>query len=168
MIKFTTAAIAASLIFAAPAFAADEHHPENSEAAQSSAAVPDAAATVRKMQGNVRKMQAQLERMAKAKTDEQRQTIMLEHMKTMHENMDLAHSMEGGDMACDMMRGGKMGGHMDMMHKGGMGGMGMMGGEGRAEASPDRMQQLEKRLDMMQMMMEQMMRHQEGAPAPMK
>jgi len=145
-------AIAASLAFATPAFAEDAHHPEQ---AQETGAAPaesaaEAAKTVQKMQDNVKKMPAQLDRIAAAKTDEERQKAMAEHMRTMQENMKMA----GGMMGCPMMGGGMMG----------KGGMGMMGGGAQPGGSPERMQQMEKCMDMMQMM-----GRQEGQqPMPMK
>ena len=151
MNKITLTAIAAALAFSAPVFADDAHHPEKAAEAKSAPVQP--APQVRKMQDNVKRMQAQLERIAKAKTGEEQQKAMAEHMQTMQENMSMARGMQGGMMPCPMMEGG----------------MGMMGGG--ATGTPERMQQMEKRMDMMQMMMEQMMRRQEGAPmapAPMK
>ena len=169
MNKFAMTAIATALAFSAPAFAEDAHHPEKAGEAKSAPAQP--APQVRKMQENVRKMPAQLDRIAKAKSDEARHKAMAEHMQTMQENMKMAHDMKAGMMDCPMMEGGMMGkGGMAAMHGGmmGKGGMGMMAGGAAPAAAPDRMQQMEKRIDMMQMMMEQMMRRQEGAlPAPM-
>ena len=171
MNKIVLASIAASLAFATPAFADDAHHPEKGQEAQASAAktgtkTPEQA--VKKMQDNVKIMQAQLDRIAKAKTDQERQKAMAEHMQTMQENMKMARGMHSGKMGCMMMEGGMMGGGMGMMGKGGMG-MGMMGDGMQSGGSPEHMQQMEKRMDMMQMMMEQMMRRQEGQqPMPMK
>ena len=170
MNKFAMTAIAASLAFAAPVFAEEAHHPEKAGEVKVAPAQP--APQVKKMQDNVKKMPAQLDRIARAKTDEARQKAMAEHMQTMQENMKMAHDMKAGMMMdCPMMEGGMMGkGGMAAMHGGmmGKGGMGMMGGGAAPADAPDRMQQMEKRMDMMQMMMEQMMRRQDGtAPAPM-
>ncbi|MBU1603275.1 MAG: hypothetical protein KKA74_14780 [Gammaproteobacteria bacterium] len=133
-----------SLATALPAVADDAHHPEQAAASQS-------AQTIKGMQANVRKMQTQLERIAKAKTDDERQKAMAEHMRTMQENMQMASGM----MGCPMM--GMMGqGGMGMMGQGGMGMMGqggMMGSGGPMGGADDRMQQMEKRMDMMEMMM---------------
>jgi len=174
MNKFAMTAIAAALAFSAPVFAEEAHHPEKAGEATSAPAQP--APQVKKMQDNVKKMPAQLDRIAKAKTAEARQKAMAEHMQTMQENMKMAHEMKAGMiMDCPMMAGGMMGkGGMGMMGGGmmGKGGMGMMGGGAAPADAPDRMQQMEKRMDMMQMMMEQMMRRPEGAasaaPMPMK
>ena len=161
-------AIATALAFSAPVFADDAHHPEQAAAAKSAPA--PLAPQVKKMRDNVKKMPAQLDRVAKAKTDAERQKAMAEHMQTMQENMHMARGMQAGMMMdCPMMEGGMMGkGGMGMM---GRGGMGMMGGGAAPADAPDRMQQMEKRMDMMQMMMEQMIRRQDGsgpAPVPMK
>lgn len=169
MNRITMTAIAASLAFAAPVFADDAHHPEKAAEAKSAPAQP--APQIRKMQDNVKKMPAQLDRIAKAKTDEARHKAMAEHMQTMQENMKMAHYMKAGMMDCPMMEGGMMGkGGMGMMHGEMMGkpGMDMKAGDAAAAIPADRMQQMEKRMDMMQGMMEQMMRRQDGAaPAPM-
>ena len=84
MQKLAMTAIAASLAFATPAFADDAHHPEKGQETKAAPAKPAAktAPTVRKMQDNVKKMQAQLDRIAKATTDEERQEAMAEHMQT--------------------------------------------------------------------------------------
>ncbi|MDZ4254661.1 MAG: hypothetical protein U1A72_18990, partial [Sulfuritalea sp.] len=76
MKKFAMTAIAASLAFAAPVFAEEAHHPEKAGETKSAPAQP--APQVKKMQDNVKKMPAQLDRIAKAKTDEARQKAMAE------------------------------------------------------------------------------------------
>ncbi len=155
MDKFAITAIVTALMFSVPVFADVAHHPEKVVGANS-APVP-LAPQVKTMQDNVQRMSAQLDRIAKAKTDEARHKAMAEHMQSMMENMKMAHEMKAG-----MMEGGMAGkGGMAAMHGGKMG-----GGAGPDDAS-GRMQQMEKRLDMMQMM-----RRQEGAaataPMPMK
>ena len=138
MNKLAITVIAASLAFATPAFAEEAHHPEKAQGAAAAPAVP-----VKKMQDNVKKMHAQLERIGKAKNDAERQKLMAEHMQTMQENMMAAKGMMGdGMMGCSMMKDG----------------MGMMPPGQSADAAPtaQRMQQMEKRMDMMQTMMEQM------------
>ena len=153
MNKLAMTAIAASLAFAAPVFADDAHHPEKAQEAKAAPAKPEQ--TVKKMQDNVKKMQGQLDRIAKAKSDDERQKAMAEHMRTMQENMQMARGMQAGMMSCPMMEGGMMG-------KGGMGmmGGGMMGGPQAGGA--ERMQQMERRMDMMQMMMQSNMGKPQG------
>jgi hypothetical protein len=145
----TLTAIAASLLLALPAVAEEAHHPEQktdavptTQAPATPAAKPPAAAQpVQQMQANVKKMDAQLKRIAKEKNEAERNRLLGEHMQTMRENMMLAGGMAGG---CPMMGSG-----MGMM----MGpGAGMMMGPGDMM---ERMQQMEKRMDMMQMMLEQ-------------
>ncbi|HJV26782.1 MAG TPA: hypothetical protein VJ673_13930 [Aromatoleum sp.] len=146
--------LALSLAAAWPAWAEDAHHPDTAAAgaAVTPAFVAAPEKTVQKMRDNAAKMQSQLDALAAAKTPEERQRLLMEHMETMRENMMLGHQMaggEGGPMSCDMMGG------TGMMHGGGM----MMGREA-AGTSPgamaERMHQMEKRMDMMQMMMERM------------
>jgi len=158
MNKLLASAIAASLALTNPAWADDAHHPEK---AQEAAAPAKPAATragaktepaVQKMQANLKTMKAQLDRIAAARTDAERRQAIAEHLQTMQDNMRLAQGMAGGMMmGCPMMEGGMMGGGM------------MMGGGDMAE----RMQQMEKRMDMMQMMLERMAPRPE-APAPGK
>jgi hypothetical protein len=124
-----------------PAFAEEAHHPEQAgkgPVAEVTTPASAAAPTVKKMQDNARKMQVQLERIAKTKNAAERERLVGEHMQTMHENLQLARGLGAPGMGCPMM------------------GMGMMGGDAGAEPMMGRMQQLEKRMDMMQMMMEQM------------
>lgn len=114
------------------------------------------------MQERHKKMQAQMERLSKTKDPKERQKILDEHWKTMHEGMDMM--MGRGGMGRGMMMGG-----MGMMGPGGggMGPGGRMGpGGGMGPMSPEMMDQrqrrMEQRMDMMQMMMDQMMQHQRG------
>lgn len=133
----TLTALAASLLLALPAVAEEAHHPEQkTDAVQ---AAKPAAKPLQRMQTNVKKMDAQLKRIANEKNETERNRLLGEHMQTMRESMMLAGGMAAG---CPMMGSG-----MGMMMGPGM----MMGSGDMAE----RMQQMEKRMDMMQMMMEQ-------------
>ena len=148
MKKLLIGSIVAGLLMGTPVvYADDAHHPDQTGrtgkvAAPASA---DGEKVTQKMQENGKKMQAQLGRIRDAKDPEARQKLMMEYMQTMHENMMLGRSMMRGMMDCGMMKGGMM-------------------GEGEAGASPDalmgRMNEMEKRMDMMQMMMEQMTKPQ--------
>jgi len=161
--KKTLTTLAAALMLAAPAWAVDEHHPEQ----QAGAAAQSPEKAVERMQENATKMQVQLDRIAKAGTPEERQKLLMEHMQTMRENMMLGQQVAmGSGMNCPMM--GMMGGGMGGMMGGGMMGGGMMGPGGAGpdpQAMMNRMQQMERRMDMMQMMMERQM-GAPGKPAP--
>ena len=166
-------AIALLCALALPAWADDAHHPEATPAAPAAtASAPQSqAATVKQLRANVKKLQAQLGRLSKAGSDAQRQPLLAEYLRTLHENMALAESLGGEGMECPMMEGGMPHpmGH-EMNHGMGQGMMPMMGGSeaGRGDASmAERMQRLEKRMDMMQMMMERM-GGAPAAPAPAK
>lgn len=138
---FIVVAITATFGFTAPAFAVDEHHPEN-VAAPPKAPDQSSQVTVKEMQENVKKMRAQLDRVANAKTDAEKQKVLAEHMHTMQDNMKKARSIEGSmGMGCPMM------------------GKGMMEDGVPAE----RMQMMERRMDMM----EQMLKQQGRDAAPM-
>lgn len=136
----------AALALAAPAFAEDAHHVDEATAVPVAAA-QNPEANLQQMQGNVKKMQTQLDRLSRTKDSEQRQKLLGEHMQTMRESMMLGHEMAGGGMA---MAGAGM--PMD--------GACMMGGQGMAmlhEATLDRLQQMERRMDMMQTVLDQVL-----------
>jgi len=102
-------------------------------AAAASVAPPDHLAH---MDMQTKTMQAMHEKMMSAKTPEERNKLMVEHMKSMQDGMKM---MEG--MASPGMQG----------MQGGMSGMGGMGGMGAHHAM------MEKRMAMMQTMMKMMM-----------
>jgi hypothetical protein len=134
-----------------PVLAVDAHHPDQ----KIGAAAPAADQTIQKMQANTKRMQTQLEQMAKSKDPIQRQKLMQEHMQTMQENMMAGKSMVGGMTDCPMMKDGMMGG-----------GMGMSGSD---DMTAKRLEMMEKRMDMRQMMMQTNMgKPQDGTENPAK
>ncbi|MES2226807.1 MAG: hypothetical protein V4540_03440 [Pseudomonadota bacterium] len=80
------------------------------------------------------------QKMAAAKTSEERAALMKDHMKTMHDGMGMMGQMRGGMM----------------------GGTGMESGKGEMRMDPEMMK---RRMDMMEMMM-QMMMDREGMKPP--
>jgi len=114
---------------------------------QSAAAKPAMSMDMEKhmsqMQARMKAMQAQMDTIRNTKDPKERQKLMQEHMQAMQANMK-------------MMRG--------------MGGPMMMGGGPMAGMDPKNQQEMMgHRMDMMQMMMEQMMQHQQMMqPAPAK
>ena len=95
-----------------------------------------------KMQGNMKAMQAQMDKIHKTTDPKERQKLMQAHMTAMQENMKAMRGMGG-----PMMKGGGEHGGMkdgDMMK---------------------RHEMMANRMDMMQMMMEQMMQHDHAAMA---
>lgn len=90
------------------------------------------------------------QKMMGAKTPEERSALMGEHMKVMQDGMSMMNMMKGSGMAGAGMGGGGMGGSQDNKSM-----------PGNME---DRQQMTEKRMDMMQMMM-QMMMDTQSAPA---
>ena len=101
------------------------------------------------MQGSMKKLQAQMDKIHRTTDAKERQRLMQEHMQAMQENMKAMRGM-GGPMT------GMMGGKSGAM------GSGMMGGEQMAPGMKDgdmnkRQDMTGKRMDMMQMMMEQML-----------
>jgi len=98
-------------------------------------------------------MQEMHEKMMNAKTPEERNALMADHMKAMQDGMGMMKGMSG------------MGGKGPM---GGMGGMGAMADpKGMPTDMDKRQRMMEQRMDTMQMMMEMMMdRLPPQPPAP--
>jgi hypothetical protein len=163
--KMLVPILAAALGAATPAFAVEEHHPEQEKKPEAVApAKPaDVGKTTERMKENLKKMEGQVEKIRKARDAKERDRLLSEHMQTMRDNMMMGQSMMEGGMG--MMGGGMMGPGMMEQCMRMMGGMGMMGGGMGPEAMMGRMQQMEKRMDMMQMMMEQMLKSH-GQPDP--
>ena len=113
------------------------------------------------MDARMKLMQEQMRRIRETKSPEVRATLLREHMHTMMEQMRAMSAM-GGRMMSGMMPRGMMGGQVMGQ---GMMGHGMMGGGNRNAPSAQQCQrmqdrardQMQNRLDMMQLMMEQMM-----------
>jgi hypothetical protein len=100
------------------------------------------------MQESMKAMQAQMDRIHKTTDGKERQKLMQEHMQAMQNNMKAMRDM-GGPM---MMGDGDCGGMMMGGKKGGMADGDMM----------KRVEMTEERMDMMQMMMEQMMQRDQA------
>lgn len=101
------------------------------------------------MRASMKKMQEQMAKIRSTSDPAERQKLMAEHMATMREAMGTMMKTDGSGMG--MMPGG-----------------GMMRGDAKKstiEQEPNymrgRMGMMEQRVDMMQMMMEQMMQHQD-------
>ena len=131
-------AMAASV---APAWAAshtqqDAHHPAGSASAPKAKAIPGKSnPAMARTDAQMKAMQEMHDKMMAAKTPEERNALMVEHMKTMQDGMAMMSGMSSGAM------GGKPG-----------------------DASM-RNQMMEKRMDMMQTMMQMMMDRMPAAPA---
>ena len=125
--------------------------PMGSAAAQSMAK-PDAMGKMdmSKMDAQMKQMRDMHEKMMAAKTPEDRNKLMAEHMKTMQDGMKMMEGMGGAGMS-----------GMD-----GMKGMGdMKGGQGAAGDMTGHHQMMDKRMEMMQSMMQMMMDRMPAAPA---
>jgi hypothetical protein len=175
MSKLIVPLAAAAIALTVPlAFAMDEketlHRDRNESlivAQQTSPDVPDPSGKdmeeqMQKMQEHMKEMQAQMEKIRQTTDPKERQRLMQEHMQGMGEQMQMMQGMGG----CMMMRG-MMGGRQQSTatpgKKGGMDCPMMKGGDpGRGQ------EMMEQRMDMMQMMMEQMLQHQEEAQAKPK
>ena len=122
-----------------------EHHPEGAVPAAAATKAPGKSMGAEKMAAmdqRMKDMQAMHEKMMSAKTPEERQALMAEHMKMMQDGMAMMKQM-GGMSKMAGMQGGK-----------GMSGM------------TDRQQMMEKRMDMMESMMQMMMDRMQSPMAP--
>ena len=98
------------------------------------------------MDAHMAKMNALHEKMASAATPEERQSVMEDQRQEMQRGMTMMHDMHRGDMP---LAGA---------------GMGKSGQMGKPTDPKAQIQMMEKRIDMMQMMMQSMM-HQQGTMA---
>ena len=122
-----------------------EHHPEGAAPATAAKKAPGQSIGPEKMAAmdqRMKDMQAKHEKMMSAKTPEERQALMAEHMKMMQDGMAMMKQM-GGMSMMGGMQGGK-----------GMGGM------------SERHQMMEKRMEMMESMMQMMMDRMQSPMAP--
>jgi hypothetical protein len=113
---------------------ADEHaahHPAGAASAPAPAGAP--------MQDRMKAMRQMHDKMMNAKTPEERQALMAEHMKTMQDGMQMMKGMGGG--------------------------MGGMDAKGMPADMAQRQRMMEARMDMMQMMMDMMMQRMPAAGA---
>jgi hypothetical protein len=113
----------------------------------------DAAVTqqMQRMQDNMKNMQAMMAKINASKDPAERQKLMQEHAMAMHAQMQMMGGMGGmGGSQMGMMNGGNM-----------MKGGGMMSGD-----TMQQHQAMMGRMAMMEMMMGQMLQHQEAATPP--
>ena len=137
--KSFTRVIAISLIMATPVVWA-----QGSGNQQGAGGMMMSTEQMQEMQQNMSRMQEMAPKIS-GSSGQNRQKLMQEHMGLMQEQMQ-------------MMRGGMMG------RQGMMNGQGMQGNSSQgnpAIKSEDRVQFMEKRMDQMQLMMEQMLEHQQ-------
>ena len=114
----------------------DPHHPAGSASAPKAKAIPGKSnPAMTRMDGQMKAMQEMHDKMMAAKTPEERNAMMAEHMKTMQDGMAMMNGMSPGGMA------------------------GMQGD------AATRNQMMEKRMEMMESMMQMMMDRLPAAPA---
>ena len=134
-------ALGMTAVSGVPAWAAshtqqDAHHPAGSASAPKAKATPGKSnPAITRTDAQIKAMQEMHDKMMAAKTPEERNALMAEHMKTMQDGMAMMSGMSSGAMA------------------------GMPGG------ADMRNQMMEKRMDMMQTMMQMMMDRLPAAPA---
>ena len=127
-----------------------DHHPAGTSApaatAKKSPAKSVNADKMASIDKQMKAMQAMHEKMASAKTPEERQALMAEQMKMMQDGMGMMKQM-GGMSGMGGMQGGKQ------------------GSKGMSGNMADRQQMMEKRMEMMESMMQMMMDRTSPAPA---
>ena len=158
-------ALAAACALTLPPFsvyAEQTHHPEQQETKGEMPAQgqPAMGGMMDKMQGHMKKMMQQMDAIHKTDDPEKRDKLLQEHRQSMQEGMQMMRGMGGGMMKGMMGEGGG-----DMMQGGGMH---QGGGKMSCDDKDMRHRMMEQRLDMMQMMMEQMMQHREAERPPHK
>lgn len=167
--------LAAIALFAQPVFAEDAHsHGTTAPAAQGETAKPAEKTNDHEsmMREAMEKMHAQMAAINQAKDPKKRLKLLQEHSKSMRDSIKMMHEMMG-DMAmgCPMGSGHMMGGGMKdgCMMGGAMKGGCMMGGmkEG-CMMGGGMMGMAGLHMDMMLMLMEQMIEHNEAAMAVRK
>ena len=154
MRNLTFAVVTTALLLVGPiAWAVDEHHLDQKggpAAAAPPASVKNTEQTLQQMKQNADKLRVQMDKILKTKDPAERQKLMQEHMQTLRSSMATAAGAMGGASGGGMGMGMMSGGMMDCS------GMGGAGGGAANPAMSDRLNQMEKRLDMMQMMLEDM------------
>ncbi len=143
--KRLTKAIAVSLILAAPAVWA-----QGSDNQRGPGGMMMSPEKTQQLQQNMSRMQGMSSQMQQ-NPGQDREELMEAHMEGMQEQMR-------------MMRDGMMGNRGTMKDQGMMDGQGMQGksSQGQTAMQPeDRFEFMEKRMDQMQLMMEQMLEHQQ-------
>ncbi len=152
--------VAALVIANGNVLAEQAHHPDAAPANQPTSMGMMAGGNMmdgkmmERMQDNMQKMHAQMKEIRNTEDEATRNRLMDEHMQAMEDGMGMMRGM-GGDMMLGMKDG-------DMQQRKGMEDGSMKNAKGmKGEMAPspgdmmERMGMMEKRMDMMQMMMEQ-------------
>ena len=123
-----------------------QHHPAGAAAVATppNAMGPGQTANMAGMEQHMQAMRAMHDRMAAASTPEERQALMAEHMKLMQDGMSMMKQMGAGMQA--------MGGQAGMGPTGGM-----AAGKGMPAGLAERHQLMEKRMEMMESMLQMML-----------
>lgn len=173
--KYSALAAAVVLVATQNVFAVEEHHPEGqggtvgnapavTPAPTPAAPTQDETATVERIQANLKRMDAQLEQVRQATNPEERQRLLRAHMALMRENMQLMQGLAGGGAVAGPQAGmGMMGGQGGGMMMGNMMlmPMCMMPGYAAAASGPSAPGNLERRVELMQQMLQQVVAQHE-------
>ncbi len=138
-------------------YAEQAHHPEQQgiqEGEMPAQGQPAMDGMMDKMQGHMKKMMQQMDAIHATDDPEKRDELLQKHRRSMHEGMQMMRGMGGDTMK------GRMGESGGGMMQGG--GMHQGGGKMHGDDKDMRHRAMEQRLDVMQMMMEQMMQHREA------
>jgi len=144
---------------------ADEHAAHHSAVATAPNASAPASAhasstdSTSAVQDNMKGMQDLMAQIRRSKDPRERRQLMQEHMKAMSKQMDMMHGMDMEAGQIGMMGRNHSPGGADSIPKEPEGGS--KGGDTMKHEMMTCSQPMQKRMDMMQMMMEQMVQHQE-------
>jgi hypothetical protein len=155
-------------LLATHAYADDKHHPPEAAAkpAQGKQAAQTPTAVDKRFTAaydQMKKMMGQMDKIKATKDPQERQRLMHEHMDAMHEGLQALRPTGGGAMqmmGCQMMKEKEAKDKSDAMT------CPMMGDARPKPSSGERLEMMEKRMDMMQMMMEQMVEREGQKPVP--
>jgi hypothetical protein len=139
MKTLSTTLLTVAAVFAIGVASAQDSKVAGAKPAAQALCCMDSTAQMSQMDGHMKRMQALHEQMASATTPEDRQRLMDEQRREMQQGMAMMQAMPHG--------GSMMGGA----------GKGTMGHEGKPVDPKTQMQMMEKRMDMMQTMMQVMM-----------
>lgn len=120
-------------------YAVDSHHPEKQEQGQLMSSQQSGDMMMENMQAHMQKMNQQMDEIRATEDPDKRAELIDEHMKSMHEGMNMMRGMDG-----NMMMGGKQ------------------QGAPMSDDMASRMNRMEQHMDMMQMMMDQVIQTQDA------
>jgi uncharacterized protein YjbJ (UPF0337 family) len=149
MKRSSIALLAIAVLFTVGVASGQDSKPPAATAGAQPACCVDTKSHMGQMDEHMKRMQGLHEKMASATTSEERRRLMDEQRQEMQRGMSMMQQMQHGDSMTSSA------------------GMGMMGQKGKPADQKTQMQMMEKRMDVMQTMMQTMMDQQGAAAAGM-